>query len=426
MNSFANQTTDEPKSIGFRRAMLVVFLPFACGYFFSYFYRVINAIVAPNLTAEIGLNATELGLLSAAYFLTFAACQIPLGILLDRFGPRRVQGILYGIAGVGAFMFSISDSMITLMLSRGLIGIGVSGGLMAALKAIVQWFPKDKVPLVNGLYLVSGALGALAATLPFEYALQFMDWRGLFVILSIGTIAVGALIYFIVPDKPNATVVTSLREQKEELGRIYKDPYFWRIVPLLFTGVSANMAIQGLWAAPWLSNVVGLERAAVANHLFVVAIAMLFGFLFSGVFASMLQKVGVEIASTCALVSACNIVIMLSAVFQVLESSIILWAAVGFFGVQLTIVYAALASHFPETVVGRANTAANVLVFIMAFTYQFGIGAIIELWPADMNGTYPKEAYTIAFLATITTQILALIWYWLPIRSVTYKQKLPI
>lgn len=402
--------------LSFGRAMALVFLPFACGYFFSYFFRAVNAVVSPDLIRDVGLSAADLGLLSAAYFFTFAFAQIPLGVLLDRFGPRRVQGTLYCLAGLGAFLFSLGESMFMLTLSRGLIGIGVSGGLMAALKAIVQWFPRDKIALINGLYFVSGSMGALAATTPLEWALRFSDWRGLFAILGATTIAAGLGIVFIVPDKPGGAVIKSLQEQIGEIGKIYRDSYFWRIAPLMFTCGSANMAIQGLWAAPWLAEVEGLGRAAVASHLFVMAVAMVFGAMLSGVMASALQRFGLSLATICGLAAALTIVVFLVVTLRIFEATYVLWAMVGFVGIQTSVVFAAMAHHFPESVVGRANTACNVLVFAMAFVYQFGIGMIVERWPADAQGAYPELAYRTAFLATIATQLVAWIWFVVPLR----------
>ena len=410
MKSIGKNSKPATVSLSFGRAMSIVFLPFAFGYFFSYFFRVVNAVVAPDLIAEIGLNATELGLLSAVYFFTFAAFQIPLGVLLDHFGPRRVQGTLYFVAGIGVFLFSVGESMITLTLSRGLIGFGVSGGLMATLKAIVQWFPKDRYALVNGFVIVAGALGTLTATAPLEFTLRYFDWRSLFVILSVATLAAGFLILCLVPDKPITTTVASFREQLREVVKIYKNSYFWSLVPLIFTCGSANMAIQGLWAASWLSDVADLERAVVANHLLIMAVAMLFGALLHGVIASALQNIGLNLINICALACIANILVLLSITFQILESTYLLWAIYGFFGVQTILVFATLAHHFPEAVIGRVNTAANVLVFGMAFVYQFGIGSIIELWPADANGVYPEQAYFTAFLVVVGTQAIAFSW----------------
>jgi len=431
MTTETASTDTPPTRLSMPRAMLLVFAPFACGYFFSYFYRTANAVIAPDLRADVGVGPAELGLLTATYFLTFAACQIPLGLLLDRYGPRRVQGLLYGVAALGALLFSYGEDVSTLMLARALIGVGVSGGLMAALKAIVQWFPRERLALVNGWYFASGAFGALAATRPLEFALQFMDWRGLFVVLAIATAAAAVLILLVVPDKPDSRAGGSLRRQVQELGEIYRDPYFWRVVPLMFTGASANMAIQGLWAGPWLAEVDGFGREVVANHLLVMAFAMLVGVSLSGVFAAALQRLGLTLAGACGTGALLTIASLLLVVTRVgagetfslpgirapLEATYLVWAFVGFSGTLTSLVFAALGQHFPEARIGRGNTAANVMVFLTSFGYQFGMGAIIEQWTPDAGGSYPVEAYTVAFLATIATMVVAFVWFVWPIRG---------
>src|SRR5262249_31628043 len=149
-----------------RRAIVLVFLPFVSGYYLSYLFRTINALISAQLTAELGINAADLGLLTSVYFLTFAAVQLPLGILLDRYGPRRMQSVLLLIAACGAALFASGHSLTTLMLGRALIGIGVAAALMAGLKGIVLWFPKERLALVNGWFVMLGALGALTATEP--------------------------------------------------------------------------------------------------------------------------------------------------------------------------------------------------------------------------------------------------------------------
>ena len=155
-----------------------VFLPFAAGYFLSYLYRTINAVLSPRLAADLHLNASDLGLLTSVYFLTFAAFQLPLGLLLDRFGPRRVEATLLLFAAAGAGLFALGADHTDLMIGRGLIGLGVSACLMASFKAFVLWFPIARLPAINGWMMAAGGLGALAATAPVELALTLTDWRG--------------------------------------------------------------------------------------------------------------------------------------------------------------------------------------------------------------------------------------------------------
>src|ERR1700674_3881682 len=192
------------------RRTLLVFMPFAAGYYLSYLFRVINAVVAKPLTDEMWLDAGQLGLLTAVYFLTFAAIQLPLGVALDRFGPRRVQTGLLMFAAVGALAFAEAPNYPTLVLGRGLIGLGVAGALMAGLKAIAEWFPRDRLALVNGIFIALGAAGAITATAPVEWMLTWTDWRGLFLMLSAVTAVTSILIFMVVLDPPRqATVSTS-------------------------------------------------------------------------------------------------------------------------------------------------------------------------------------------------------------------------
>ena len=180
---------------------LRLLLPFACGYFLSYCYRSVNAIIAPDLVADLNLDAADLGLLTSVYFLAFALFQLPLGILLDRFGPRRVETTLLLVAASGALLFAYSETSGGLLLGRALIGMGVSACLMASFKTTASWFPRARVPAMNAWIMTAGGLGALSATRPVELALEFTDWRGVVSILGFATIAVAALLFFVVPER---------------------------------------------------------------------------------------------------------------------------------------------------------------------------------------------------------------------------------
>ena len=178
------------------RRIACVLLPFAAGYYLSFLYRSINALIAGDLTADLGLNAADLGLLTSMYFMVFAAVQLPCGVLIDRYGPRLVDSTLLLIAGAGSLLFALADGVWTLMLARALIGLGVAVGLMAGLKAIVLWFPPERVALANGWLIMLGALGALSATGPAEVLVQAVGWRGLFALLAASSAAVALLIFW--------------------------------------------------------------------------------------------------------------------------------------------------------------------------------------------------------------------------------------
>jgi hypothetical protein len=194
--------------------ILRVFLPFAFGYYLSYLFRTISALTAEPLTAEFGLTPSSLGLLTSAYFLT-AAAQIPIGVFLDRHGPRQVQAVLLVIAAGGAAMFGASDGFLSLLAGRALIGLGVAAALAAGLKATVLWFPKERVALVNGWMVMLGALGAVTATAPSEWLLASIGWRGLFEWLAMATTAAAAAVYLLVPEAPWSPSAMKVRRSRD-------------------------------------------------------------------------------------------------------------------------------------------------------------------------------------------------------------------
>lgn len=185
----------EASSAHARKVALSIFLPFAAGYFVSYLYRAINAVIADELVADVDLSADQLGLLTSAYFLAFAAAQLPVGMLLDRFGPRRVESVLLLVAAFGAVVFSRADSLAALTMGRLLIGVGVACCLMASFKVFVLWFRPNQLPMLNGSLLAFGALGALTATVPVAWVLEFTSWRRLFMGLAAITLVISALIF---------------------------------------------------------------------------------------------------------------------------------------------------------------------------------------------------------------------------------------
>ena len=239
----------------------------------------------------------------------------------------------------------------------------------------------------------------------------------MFMLLAAVTLVVAALILLVVPERPNSAATGSLKEQISEIGQIYRDPYFWRIVPLMFTCASSFMAIQGLWAGPWLLEVEGFSQADTAAHLTIMAVGMIVGVTGSGLFASVLQRMGYDMAGVCGFAAFFSIIAMLLLITDIVPSSYVLWAYIGLVVALTALVFAALAHHFPISQAARANTAANVIVFAMAFVYQWGIGWVIEQWPLAADGGYPNIAYLWAFLATILTQVLAFVWFIWPTRG---------
>ena len=389
--------------------ILRVFLPFVAGYYIAYLFRTINAVMAAPLAAELGLGADDLGLLTSVYFLTFAAAQIPIGILLDRYGPRRIQSALLVVAALGSALFAISEHFWLLLAGRALIGLGVASALTAGLKALVLWFPGERVPLLNGLMVMLGALGAVTATLPADMLLASIGWRELFGLFAALSVAAAVLVYLVVPEKERTTsgaIPSGLR-------KVYADPRFWRVAPLSAACIGTAWALQGLWAAQWLADVDGLARGGVVQHLFAMAVALGLGAILLGTIASRLRKRGVGPEMLLGLVATVFIVAQLALILRVPVPSFFPWMVVAAVGAATVLSFAILAEYFPKELAGRANGALNLFHIGVAFAVQYGTGVIVQQWTLDA-GHYPAIAYQTAFAFNLIFQIVAWIWFVMP------------
>ena len=392
--------------------LLRVFIPFALGYFLSYLLRVVNAVIAPDLIRELGLSADELGLLTSANFLAFAAFQLPLGILLDRYGPRRTESALLLFAALGAFVFAAAGSVSTLILGRLLIGLGTSACLMAAFKAYTMWVPKERITLVNGFQMAAGGLGAITGTIPIEMALSITDWRGIFIVLGCLALIFAAAIFFAVPRRISMeTVPGTIGGQLAGIAEIFRSPLFWRIAPLCVASQCAFLGIQSLWSGPWLADVAGFGRDSIAETLLLIAVAMVGGFLVMGTVAERLGRIGIRPINVALVGMSMFALVQLCLVLQWTEMTVPLWMLFGFFGTTGILPYAVLPQGFRPEMTGRVITGMNVMVFGSAFAAQWGIGAVIDLWPLTAAGGYNPAGYQAAFAVMLAIQVAGLIWY---------------
>ena len=392
------------------RLMAVVFLPFATGYFFSYLYRTVNAVIGPDLAVEVGLTAGQLGMLSSAYFITFAAAQIPIGVFLDSHGPRRVETVLLVIAALGALLFAIGDTLWGLVLGRALIGLGVAACLMGSFKAMSEWFPMDRLPLMNGLVVAFGGLGAMVATAPTEALVAEIGWRYGFVALSIATALAALAIWFIVPERVRAGSSEPLYVRIGGLKGIFNSRVFWRIAPLAAFSQGSFLAIQTLWAGPWLRDVAGLDSRTVSFVLLAGAAGFVAGNLAAGLAAERLARRGIPPIIVAGAGMAAFMVVQVLVLLEWTQFPVLLWFAFGAMGTTGVLAFSVLARTFSAGLAGRANTAQNLMIFAMAFALQWGMGEVINIWPVTADGGYAATGYQAAFGVALVLQAIAFVW----------------
>lgn len=387
---------------------LRLFLPFAAGYYLSYLLRNVNAVIAPVLTGELDLSAADLGLLTSAYFFAFGAFQLPLGILLDRYGARRVEAVLLLFAAAGTFVFALGETLPALFLGRALIGLGVSACLMAALKSFSLWYPIERQSSLTGAVMVAGGLGAISATAPLEALLPVLGWRGVFHALTGVLVVAAAVLFFTVPDRDHGTGRETLGEQWRELGRIFTSRPFWRFAPFMALFAGGFMALQGLWAVPWFIEVEGLTRETAAQHLLAMAVATLAGFFAIAAFATPVIRRGLA-PSTLLGITLGLAWLSLVAILAGTQPALLYWMSMSFFFSVTTIGYVALGGYFAPALFGRASTALNLMTFAGAFALQWGIGVLVDAFAA--LGWSSAQVFRAAFTALALLQLLGWGWY---------------
>ena len=394
-----------------RLLFMRLFVPFALGYFLSYLFRNINAVIAPQLTAEFGLNAASVGLLTSVYFLAFAGMQIPIGLMVDRFGPRRVQAGLLLIAAVGALLFGLGRTMAELAFARGLIGAGVAGSLMVAFSAFVIWLPAERVPAASGFLMAFGGLGAFAAGAPTESFIGAGgSWRDLFMGLAGVTVAVAAVVFLTVPDRARPGG-TKLRELLAGLGKVYTDRVFWRVAPLSIASLGTGFALQGLWAGPWLTQVAHRDAHTAGVQLSVMAVALLCGSATCGPIAAAATRLGFSLFQAVAVLGLVFIAALTGLMLQWIDGSLYLWATLAFLTNPMAITYLALSQRFDPGMAARVSTGINALVLVGSFLIQWLVGRVIALWEPITPGVYPPEAFRVSFALVLGCVVLAWLWY---------------
>jgi predicted MFS family arabinose efflux permease len=394
--------------------VLRVLLPFAGAYFLSYLFRSVNAVIGPDLARDFGLSPAQLGLLTSAYFLAFAAFQLPLGLLLDRFGPRRTDAALLLIAACGALLFALAPAFAPLVGARALIGLGVSGCLMSAIKANTIWFPLSRLSRVNGWMFFTGGVGMIAATVPVEAALVHVSWRVVFAVLAVATVCAAMLIFFVVPERARGSVRQPLPDQLRGLRQVFAHRRFWDIALAAAASQASSMALMSLWSGPWLRDVAGLDREAAARALLLMAFSTTAGFLFWGNFTARIARRGVSPITVFAAGMGAFLLFQMLITLGGGRAATLCWMGFGFFGTAGSLSYAILPHYFPLALAGRVNTALNSLVFASAFVVQWAVGVLIDRWPTTAVG-YDPRGYLSGFGLFLAIQFSA--WIWMLVRA---------
>lgn len=393
---------NENNSLSKSQFLVLVFFPFAFAHFISFVFRSVNAVLAPNLMESINLTPNQLGILTSAYFFAFALGQLPIGIMLDRYGPRRVQCVLLCVATLGALMFAVGNNFLILTIARAIIGFGLAACFMGAIKAISYYIPPQKLPSIHSYLIALGGLGAMTSTLPIKITLHFTSWHGVFYMLAAVTFIIALLIYFLAPTNYTAN---NKSVSISSLLQVYSEPNFRKTISLILIPHTVFFGIQGMWIGQYLQDVGHYSQSRIDTILFINMTAIVAGTISVGKITEWLSRFGIETIS----VAGGGIIL-----FIFIQSLILLnipatlpYLSILFmlFGTCCGLEYTIVAQNVPPDMTGRAATCLNVLILSGAFVIQALFGGIIGLWKPDINHHYPVLAYQVALGIFILFQL---------------------
>lgn len=390
-----------------RRDAVVVFLAFAFAYFFSTLMRAVTATLAPALTQEFALHARDLGLLAGGYFFGFSAMQLPLGRWLDRHGPKKVILAFLSLAVAGSLAFSLATNFATLLAARVLCGAGLGACLMAPLTGFRRWLSPVMQMRANSWMLMTGSLGMVASTLPVQWLVPAIGWRPLFWGLAALMVGAMAMIAWRVPQWP-ASVSPSPGAQERAADEggyraVWRHPYFRRMAPVGFFSYAGMLAMQTLWAGPWMIRVAGYTPVEAATGLFTINLCSLATFWGWGLVNPRLAARGWSANRLIAWGLPLSFLVLGWIVLSPGGGGTWAWAL---FCVIMTCgsqAQPAIGMAFPPAVAGRALSAYNLVIFAGIFVVQWGVGLLIDAFGS--MGLDPADAFRASLGVYMATSV---------------------
>ena len=363
-----------------RREAITVFFVFAFGYFLSCLLRAITATLSPVLTLEFELMAADLGLLAGGYFLGFASMQIPLGYLLDKFGPKKIVSSFLLIAFIGTVSFALAQNFSGLLVSRILIGVGVSACLMAPLTGYRIWFAENQQQRANSWMLMIASLGFLSSTLPIQLLLPAFGWRWIFGgIAALILISIFLMLAFIPKWDHQKNESLDTQTSKGSLADVWKNKFFISVIPMGLFNYGGLMAIQTLWAGPWMVRVAGYTPIESATGLFWINITMLISFFLWGYFLPKITNLGFSALKILKLGLPVSFLIMLMIIILGSKAGAFYITLFILSSIFLSVTQPAVGLSFASHLAGKALTSFNLLIFLGTFIMQWVMGLVIDL-----------------------------------------------
>jgi len=398
---------------------VLVFSTLSSVFCFSMFYRVTNAVIAPDLIRDLSLNAEKLGMLSSAFFYSFALFQIPMGVLLDKIGPRIVITFFSLIGASGAFIFGFADSFATAFAGRTLLGIGMASVLMGSLKVFVIEFPARRFAILSGTIIGIGTLGNILATSPLAYLNATIGWRQTLIYAGGINAVLSILVFWVLKGNAGNTqqddLPHSVPDKKtgivESFRLVVSNLSFWQIGALAFFRYGTFVALQGLWLGPYFMDIKGLTQMKTGSVLMMLSIGMIVGSPIAGYLADRVFQSKKSVILT-GLILYAFCLVPLTGIFDIDSPFIfsVLLFLIGVFSSFGMLLYAHIKGLFPLSMSATAIAGVNFFVVSGGAFFMQVMGNTIEAF-AQTGHSYPAQAYHAAFSICLAGIIAGLVFY---------------
>ncbi len=400
------------------RNLVFIFVLLSALYLLSQFYRVSNAVIAPDLIKDLSLNAETLGLLGGAFFYSFALLQIPMGPMLDRIGPHKVVSYSVLLSALGSFLFGMGGSFATVLIGRILIGMGMASVLMGSMKVFVLHFPPSRFATLVGTIVAVGTFGNILAASPLAYFSSRIGWRITFIIASGITAFLGFVSLCVLGGesgsgkKPHTDPIAKQEMGIfQQMGMILGSLSFWQIGFLGLFRFGTFIGLQGLWLGPYLIQIKGYSAVQAGNMLILVAVGSIIG----GPVAGRLSDQVFQSRKWVTIVGLSFYCLSLFPLTGILKVQSSVWLGIVLFVFGLFTNYGLLLfSHakdlFPVSISGTVTSFVNFFTMTGAVIFMPLLGKVIEVYPRTGN-SYPAEAYHLAFLICFLGMAAGLIFY---------------
>lgn len=392
---------NERRSFILSGLFLRLFLPFGLAYFLSVLLGSANAIMSPVLIGEFHLSSSELGFMTSVYLIAFGLAQFPLGVFLDRCGARRTLAPFLLIGAAGCVVFGASQNMVHLVLSRMLLGVGLSGCLMSAFKAYADWLPSDELPLAYSIESLTGGLGGMAASRPLAALFKMADWRVCFMAFAALTALVSLLVWLVPPEKKElkktGRAVPFTELLRGMLGFL-KDRRFWLVAPCVTAAQSVMFAYLYLWVSPWLRDAAMMNDAETGAYMLYACGGAAAGYFLNGVAASWSARVKWLSWENIYLGSGLLMTLMLFVIAAINgRGAAFLWGPVFFLSTMVMISFPLMRRLYNAEEVGRVLSLLNFLIFAVSFAFQWFIGVTLDMFPT-VGGHFSPAGYRLSLL----------------------------